>query len=104
MAIENYYSTLTLTQVTATINEYGQEIDTEIEVEVQGLINQAGTAEVEYANARNIDITHHCYLEVTATTKTINKQDYINGMEVKSSPKNTVGRNHHLKILLREVV
>lgn len=104
MAIEKYYSTLTLTQISTTVNDYGQEITTEVDVEIQGLINQAGTAEIEYANARNIDITHHCYVEVTDTTKAITKQDFINGMEVKSNPKNTVGRNHHLKILLREVV
>jgi hypothetical protein len=104
MAIERFYGDLTLTQTTVTVNDYGVEVEAETTTTIQGVINQAGSSEIEYANARNIDVDYKAYVEVTATTLSIDKGDMIDNYRVASKPKNTIGRDHHLKILLKEVV
>ena len=104
MAIERFYKDLQLTKTTLTVNEYGVEIETTINHTIKGVINQAGSSEIEYAKARNIDVDYKAYVEVTELTKSITKDDRIDGYRVASDPKNTMDRNHHLKILLKEVV
>ncbi len=104
MAIEDYYGDITLTQVTTSENSYGAVVESETTTTIQGLINQAGAGEIEYANARNIEVDHKAYVEVTATTESIKKDDKLDGYRVVTIPKNTVYRDHHLKILLKELV
>lgn len=104
MAIERFYKDLTLTKRTLEVNEYGVEIETTINHTIKGVINQAGSSEIEYAKARNLDVDHKAYVEVTDLTRTITKDDRIDGYRVASDPKNTMGRDHHLKILLKEVI
>lgn len=102
MAIEDYYTDLTLE--VATISESGYTTETTYSSStIRGVINQAGTSEIEYASARQITVDYKAYVEVNATTEAIKKNDKINGYRVTGTPKNTLGRNHHLKILLAEV-
>ena len=103
MPIENFYTDLTLTTNAITVNEYGVEVATPTNTTIKGLINQAGSREIEYAKARNLDVDYKAYVEVTSTTLAIDKNDLINGYRVASNPKNTIGRDHHLKILLKDV-
>ncbi len=102
--IERFYKDLTLSRIAITVNDYGVEVETSTAATIKGIINQAGSSEIEYAKARNIDVDYKAYVEVTATTLAINKDDKIDGYRVASEPKNTMERNHHLKILLKEVV
>lgn len=104
MAIERFYNDLTLSKIELVVNDFGIEEETEVTKTIQGAINQASGKEIEYAMARNIDVDYKAYVEVTETTLSISKDDYINGYRVTSTPKNTMSRNHHLKILLKEVV
>lgn len=104
MAIERFYNDLTLTKIVSTTNDFGVQVETEETYTIRGVINQAGSSELEYARARNISVDYKAYVEVNEITNTIDKDDNINGYRVASEPKNTMGRNHHLKILLKEVV
>lgn len=104
MAIERFYGELTLTKVELIENDLGIEQESRTTHMVEGVINQAGSKEIEYARARNIDIDYKAYIEVTDITRAIGKDDYIDGYRVASEPKNTMGRSHHLKVLLKEVV
>jgi hypothetical protein len=104
MAIKDYYKDLTLTTTELIVNDLGIEEETPTTYIIRGVINQAGSSELEYARARNIDIDYKAYLEVSDITNAIAKDDYINGYRVASEPKNTIERNHHLKVLLKEVV
>lgn len=104
MAIERFYKDLTLEQIVLVKNEHLVEVPTPITTTIRGVINQAGSSEIEYAKARNIDVDYKAYVEVTELTKSITKDDRIDGYRVASDPKNTMDRNHHLKILLKEVI
>ena len=104
MAIKDYYKDLTLTTIILVENDLGIEEETPTTHIIKGVINQAGSKELEYARARNIDVDYKAYLEVSDITNAIAKNDYINGYRVASEPKNTMERNHHLKVLLKEVV
>ena len=102
--LKDYYSDLTLTKVTNTTNDYGIEVAAETNTTIKGLINKASSKEIEIAMARNIDVDYKAYVEVTTTTQSITKNDLINGYRVVSDPKNTIGRNLHFKISLKEVI
>jgi len=104
MSIESIAGFENLTLEIATISESGYTTETTYTTEtIKGAINQAGTRELEYAKARQIEVDYKCYTEVTAITKAIKKNDRINGYRVTGTPKNTFGKDHHLKILLAEV-
>ena len=98
------YTDLTATIITTTINDYGVEVPSEEDVTIKGLINQIGSKEIEWAKARNIEVDYKAFVEVTATTQALKKNDLINGYRIVSKPKNTISRNHHLLIMLQEVV
>ncbi|HSH36081.1 hypothetical protein [Schnuerera sp.] len=104
MAIEDYYTDLTLKKIELVTNDFGVEEEVEVSHTIRGIINQAGSSELEYARARNISVDYKAYIEVTAITKSIGKDDYIDNYRVASEPKNTISRDHHLKVLLKEVV
>lgn len=104
MSIESIAEFEDLTLEIATITDSGYTTETTYTTEtISGAINQAGTSELEYAAARQIEVDYKCYTEVTAITKAIKKNDKINGFRVTGPPKNTFGKGHHLKILLAEV-
>lgn len=102
--IVDYYGDLTLSKATVSKNTYGIEINSFVNTTIQGIINQASSKEIEFAKAREIDIDYKAYVEVTTATLLIKKDDLINGYRVVSEPKNTLSMNHHLKILLKEVI
>jgi len=99
--IENYYSFLILSKATTIIDAYGIETSSFIDSNIQGIINLAGSKEIELAKSRGLDIDYKAYVEVTPVSLAIKKDDLINGLRVVSAPKNTLQRNHHLKILLK---
>ena len=102
--INDYYTELSLQVATTTVNAYGVEEKSYVIHQIQGAINQASSKEIESAKARNIDIDYKVYVEVNSVTKAIKKDDIINEFRVVSNPKNTFTMDHHLKILLKELV
>jgi len=106
MAISDYYSTIKKKGTAETIDETGGVVLSYVETEFQGLINQADSKTLELANKLNVICTHKLFCDVSEDL------DYIdliqdadgNNYKITSKPKNTVGRNHHFKIMLELVV
>lgn len=104
MSIEFMYKDLQLEKIVVAKDSGGAEQESVDSTEVvRGAINQARASEINNARARDIEITHKCFLEVTAITKAIKKIDRINGFRVMTLPKNTFNLDHHLLLYLKEI-
>lgn len=97
--LKDYYEKLSWTSIEKIKNAHGVEEEIRTIRFINGVINQAGSKEIEFAKARNIDVDYKAYTEILP----VKKDDLIEGMRVISEPKNTLGRNNHLKILLKVI-
>ena len=101
--IEDLYVNITLIKITFDKDSTGAEVIVEADpVIFQGVVNQHGSKAVEKARRRGLDVDYVCYCEVTELTKSIGKNDLVNGLKVVYSPKNTFNLNHHIKLLLKD--
>ncbi len=105
MAIENYYKSITKLQSTQTPDGRGGAKYKWVTLEkFQGLINQSSSKEIEMANKLGIDADYklYCSVDVSISIADILKQgdEYY---RVVSKPKNTVNRNHHYKVFLKNI-
>jgi SPP1 family predicted phage head-tail adaptor len=103
MAIERFYKPIVKLKKTQVPNGRGGFIDTWVEdFTFQGLINQAGSSEIELANKLGISADHKLFCSVDTV---IDHNDLVkkNGKyyRIVSEPKDTVERGHHYKILLK---
>ncbi len=105
MAIECYYKSITKYDNVKVSDGRGGYIHNWVEVSVfQGLINQASSKEQEQANKLGViaDYKLYCPVDVMLNIDDIigfNNEYY----RVVSKPKNTIQRNHHFKILLKNI-
>lgn len=106
MTLNDYYGDLNLYTETSAPNGRGgfTKTWTPLNRSIQGLINQASTAESEMAAKLGITAAFNLYCDVGVVI------DHENLIEKDGSyyrivgkPKNTVGRNHHWKIPLEYV-
>lgn len=106
MAIEDYYVPLEVWRGTPKTDirnntTFGNFIKNS---DIQGVINQASFNDSMQAMQLQVDISHKLY---TAITSDIKSQDQIRNnttiYRVVGKPKNTVNRNHHLKVMLQEL-
>jgi head-tail adaptor len=105
MPITNYYSSIEIHVKTATSNGRGGSTYAWAKSStIQGLINQASSREIEAAAKLDIHADYKLYCGVSVALDST-KLLYYGGeyYRVVSKPKNTVNRNHHLKILLKQV-
>lgn len=105
MAIENYYKTINkLSNIKKNDGRGGYVYDFSIISTFNGLVNQASSKEQELAKKLGITADFKLYCEVEATL-TINDIIQFNDeyYRVVSKPKNTIQRNHHLKITLKQI-
>ena len=103
MSIENYYTNLaTIQSKTEATNTFGAVTETWSDKStINCLINQASSTEILQAQQINERVTNKMYC---AYDTNINNKDRIvfnsQVYRIVSIPKNTVNRNHHLKIML----
>lgn len=105
MAIQDYYTAIDIYSKTKTPNGRGGNTYAWAKSSgFPGLINQASSKEVESAAKLGIEADHKLYCD--PDTPLDNKDLlYQSGTyyRVVSKPKDTVGRGHHYKVLLKEV-
>jgi len=106
MAITDYYNTLTKCGTTETLDATGGVVLSYVETTFQGLVNQADSKTLELANKLNVVCTHKLFCNVTEDLDYVDmiKDSDGNTYKITSKPKNTVGRNHHHKIMLELVI
>lgn len=103
--LDRFYNDLSLYRGSYTTNSFGAPSQTKALVgTIRGRINMPGlTQRALYADKYQVEDAFHLYCEITD----IKNGDFIvsDGVEyeVKSNPKNTVGRNHHLKLVLGRI-
>lgn len=105
MAIERFYKDVTAVKVAETVDGIGGTVNTYTETTIKALINQASANEIDYANKLQIEATHNMYypidIDLTYVDKVIKDGRTY---QVVGQPLNTVGRNHHYRVLLKELV
>lgn len=105
MAIENYYSDLTLRKITETADARGGAVLSDTDTTFQGLVTQASTKEIEAARRLEIQCDHNLYCAVTVDIAV--KDKVVDGTkiyQVVGEPLNTVKRNHHYKVMLKRMI
>lgn len=105
MAIEDYYTDLTLQKVTSTVDAKGGSIYETSDIAFRGNITYASSRDQYVADKKGIFVTHTLYCPVDVD---IQKQDRVidqdgGVFEVKGSPQNTVQRNHHFKLMMEKL-
>lgn len=105
MAIGDYYKNITLRKVTETVDDSGGAVLTYVDSTIAGVLTQLSSAEAEIANKLSIMATHMLYCEADADIT--NKDRIVFGgieYQVVSEPLNTLGRNHHLRVMVKRVI
>lgn len=105
MAIENYYVTITKVVKTKTTSPLGGKTEAQAASGTfRGVINQASSREADSAAKLGIIADYKLYCPVNTV---LDNDDLIqyNGekFRIVSKPKNTLGRDHHYKVLLKYV-
>lgn len=105
MAIEDYYGPIEKLKNSKTPNGRGGFTYVWVkDFDFQGLINQATSREIEMANKSGIEADYKLYCSVDTD---IDNNDLLKKNDeyyrIVSKPKNTVNRNHHFKILLKNI-
>ncbi len=105
MAIQDFYEDIDkLIKSGVSDGRGGTKYVLSTEKTLKGLINQATSNEIDMAGKKGIEATHKLYCDIT---EDLNNDDMLfqDGVyyRITSKPKNTVKRNHHLKIFLKEI-
>lgn len=105
MAIECYYKEVIKLENVKTSDGRGGYIHSWNETNTfMGLVNQASSKEQEQANKLGVIADYKLYCPIDVT---LNIDDTISFegeyYRIVSKPKNTIQRNHHLKILLKNI-
>lgn len=106
--IQDYYRSLTVQRKTVTPNGFGGQSETwSNHLTIQGLINQASSAEILAAAQHQNVIDSKMYTDVGQDIKVDDR--IIDSVEsnlvyrIVSVPKDTVNRGHHWKTMLKRV-
>ncbi len=104
MAIESYYTTLTLLTKSQTTNAKGAAVDAWAESSFQGAINQLNSYEIELSGRLGIEADYKLYCPTSVSITGAHRIKYGGKTyRMVSEPKNTMRRGHHYKILLKRV-
>jgi SPP1 family predicted phage head-tail adaptor len=101
--IQDYYTDISVSRVTSTPNAFGGHVDAwSTSSVIQGAINQNSSVEIMLAEQLGVKSTHKLYCDVTCDILPPDRVIDSDGKiyRVVSEPKNTMGINHHYKILL----
>ena len=105
MAIEDYYSELTLRKITETTDARGGAIQADTDTTFQGLVTQSSSTDLELANKMQVETTHTLYCDVAVDIDVEDKiVDGTKIYQVVTEPLNTVKRNHHYRVLLKRMI
>lgn len=105
MAIEDYYSEVTLRKITETTDARGGAIQADADTTFQGLVTQSSSRDLEIANKMQIETTHTLYCAVSVDIDVEDKiVDGSKIYQVVSEPLDTVKRGHHFRVLLRRLI
>jgi head-tail adaptor len=102
MAINDHYKTLTLMTPSENKNNRGGAVTTWAETSFQGLINQLKSEDIEINSKMGVDADYKLFCPVNvAITRACRVKDGSRTYRVASEPKDTVGRGHHYKVMLK---
>lgn len=101
--ITDFYSTLVLKTPAVVKNSYGDPVANYVESNFEGMINQANSQEKSLYQQYPADSIYKLFcgadVPIAANCKVYDGQEYL----VISEPKNTVGRNHHYKVMMQKI-